>query len=187
MKRNLTMNATSAGRSLRVLVTSAMLFAVLIVTIVVISPSEALAAKSVRHGDAKDLFYTAGSAADLATVVYPPRGHAPAARPPYSTAIFTVIVTNNGPNTAANVAVTNTVAGASLAAITATPSTVSCSVSTGSCTEPQLQSGASITIKVFVHYKEFWHNMFFDDRATATSPTPDPNTANNSALGIYVI
>ena len=62
MKRSLTMNATSAGRSLRVLVTSAMLFAVLIVTIVVISPSEALAAKSVRHGDAKDLFYTTSGA-----------------------------------------------------------------------------------------------------------------------------
>ena len=62
MKRSLTMNATSTGCSLRVLVTSAMLFAVFIVTIVVISPSEALAAKSVRHGDAKDLFYTTSGA-----------------------------------------------------------------------------------------------------------------------------
>ena len=62
MRRSLVMDATSAGRSLRVLVTSAMLFAVLIVTIVVISPSEALAAKSVRHGDAKDLFYTTSGA-----------------------------------------------------------------------------------------------------------------------------
>ena len=61
MKRSLTMNATSAGRSLRVLVTSAMLFAVLTVTIVVISPSEALAAKSVRHG-ARRLFYTTSGA-----------------------------------------------------------------------------------------------------------------------------
>jgi hypothetical protein len=58
MKRSLTMDATSAGRSRRVLVTSAMLFAVLTVTNVLMSPSGALAATSVRHGDAKDLFYT---------------------------------------------------------------------------------------------------------------------------------
>ena len=57
MKRSQFMDATSAGRSLRVLVTSAMLFAVLAVTTVVISPSAALAAMSVRHGDAKELFY----------------------------------------------------------------------------------------------------------------------------------
>ena len=62
MKRSLVMDATSAGRSLRVLVTSAMLFAVLIVTNVVISPSEALATVSVRHGDATNLFYTTSGA-----------------------------------------------------------------------------------------------------------------------------
>jgi hypothetical protein len=62
MKRSLTMHATSAGRTLRVLVTSAMLFAVLTVTIVAISPSEVLATKSVGHGDAKNLFYTTSGA-----------------------------------------------------------------------------------------------------------------------------
>ena len=62
MKRSLTMEATSAGRSLRVLVTSAMLFAVLAVTNGVISPSEAWAAQSVRHGDAEQLFYTTSGA-----------------------------------------------------------------------------------------------------------------------------
>jgi hypothetical protein len=62
MKRRLIMDATSAGRRLRVLVSSAMLFAVLAVAIVVISPSEGLATKSVRHGDAKDLFYTTSGA-----------------------------------------------------------------------------------------------------------------------------
>ncbi|HEY1003591.1 MAG TPA: hypothetical protein VGD83_28510, partial [Streptosporangiaceae bacterium] len=62
MKRSLTMDATSAGRSLRVLVTSAMLLAVLIVTIVVVSPSEAWAAHSVRHGDAEQVFYTTSGA-----------------------------------------------------------------------------------------------------------------------------
>ena len=132
---------------------------------------------------------TTGSAADLATVVYPVRGSAPPNYPtrPYSTATFTVIVTNNGPHSAANVTVANTVGFASLAGITATPTTVSCSVSTGSCTDPQLAPGASITITVTVHYREFIHNMLFNDSATATSTTSDPNTANNSALGYYVI
>jgi hypothetical protein len=62
MKRSLTMESTSAGRSLRVLVTSAMLFAVLIITNATISPAEALAAHSVRHGDAEQLFYTTSGA-----------------------------------------------------------------------------------------------------------------------------
>ena len=62
MKRSLIIEATSAGRSLRVLVTSAMLSAVLIVTNVVVSPSAALAANSVRHGDAEQVFYTTSGA-----------------------------------------------------------------------------------------------------------------------------
>jgi hypothetical protein len=62
MKRSLTTAATSAARSLRVLATSAMLFAVLIVTIVVISPPDGLATKSVRYGHGKSLFYTTSGA-----------------------------------------------------------------------------------------------------------------------------
>jgi outer membrane protein assembly factor BamB len=62
MKRSLTMNATSAGRSLRVLVPPAMLVALLTITILAISPSEVLATKSVRQGDAKNLFYTTSGA-----------------------------------------------------------------------------------------------------------------------------
>jgi DNA-binding beta-propeller fold protein YncE len=65
MKRSLIMDADSAGRSLRVLVTPALLVAVLAVTIVAIvaiSPSEVLATKSVRHGDTKNLFYTTSGA-----------------------------------------------------------------------------------------------------------------------------
>ena len=42
--------------------TSAVLFAVLIVTIAVISPSEALAAHSARHGGAEQVFYTTSGA-----------------------------------------------------------------------------------------------------------------------------
>ena len=129
-----------------------------------------------------------GSAADLATVVYPVRGRVPPNYPrPFSIATFTVIVTNNGPGSAANVTVTDTVGFASLAGITATPTTVSCSVSSGTCTEPHLPPGASITITVTVHYRESLPNMLFNDSATATSTAPDPNPANNSAQGYYLI
>jgi hypothetical protein len=62
MKRSLITVATSARRSLRVLVTSAMMFAVLTVTNAGISPSAALAAMSVRHADATSLFYTTSGA-----------------------------------------------------------------------------------------------------------------------------
>jgi hypothetical protein len=62
MKRSQFMGAASAGRGLRVLVTSAMLFAVLAVTSVVISPSGALAAKSAWHDGATSLFYTTSGA-----------------------------------------------------------------------------------------------------------------------------
>jgi hypothetical protein len=62
MKRSVVMGATSAGRSLRVLVTAAMLCAVLAVMNVVIAPSGALATMSVRHGDAGQVFYTTSGA-----------------------------------------------------------------------------------------------------------------------------
>ena len=62
MKRSLIMDASSAGRSVRVLVTSAMLFAVLAVTNVGISPSAAWAATSARHDGATSLFYTTAGA-----------------------------------------------------------------------------------------------------------------------------
>jgi len=62
MKRSLAVDAASAGRSLRVLVISALLFAVLAVTNVALSPSGSLAAQSAGHGDAKGLFYTTSGA-----------------------------------------------------------------------------------------------------------------------------
>ena len=56
MKKSQFMGAATAGHSLRVLATSAMLFAVLAVTTAVISPSGALAAQSGRHGGAGQVF-----------------------------------------------------------------------------------------------------------------------------------
>jgi glucose/arabinose dehydrogenase len=62
MKRSQFMNATSARRSLRVLVTSATLVAVLAVTNAAISPSGALAATSAGHDGTTSLFYTTSGA-----------------------------------------------------------------------------------------------------------------------------
>ena len=62
MRRSLVMDATSAGRRLRVLVTSAMLCAVLMVASAAISPSGARAAVSAGQGDAGQVFYTTSGA-----------------------------------------------------------------------------------------------------------------------------
>ena len=62
MKRSLTVGGTSAGRGLRILVASAILFAVLAVINAVISPSGAVAATSDRHGGAGQVFYTTSGA-----------------------------------------------------------------------------------------------------------------------------
>src|SRR6516225_3968684 len=62
MKRTLIVDAASASRSLRVLVTSVMLFAVLAVTNTVIAPSGALAAPSAGPGEVRSVFYTTSGA-----------------------------------------------------------------------------------------------------------------------------
>ena len=62
MKRNLIMGAASAGRGLRVLVTSAMLFAALAVTGAGIAPSAASTANSAGQDGAASVFYTTSGA-----------------------------------------------------------------------------------------------------------------------------
>ena len=62
MKRSQFTGAASAGRSLRVLLASTMLSAVLAVTNGVISPPAALAATSAGHGGAEQVFYTTSGA-----------------------------------------------------------------------------------------------------------------------------
>jgi hypothetical protein len=62
MKRSLITGATSAGRGLRVLVASVMLFAALAVANAVISPAAAVAAMSAGHGGAASVFYTTSGA-----------------------------------------------------------------------------------------------------------------------------
>jgi hypothetical protein len=62
MTRSLVMGASSAGRSVRVLVISAMLFAVLAITNAGASPSAAWAAQSAWHDGATSVFYTTSGA-----------------------------------------------------------------------------------------------------------------------------
>ena len=62
MKRSLIMGAAPAGRSLRAVVTSAMLLGVLAVTSVALSPSSAVAANSAGHDGAASVFYTTSGA-----------------------------------------------------------------------------------------------------------------------------
>ena len=61
IKRSLAIDAALAGRSLRVLVASAVLFAVLAVTTVAISPSRALATESVGRGETSVFYTTSGA------------------------------------------------------------------------------------------------------------------------------
>src|SRR5690349_19520565 len=62
MNRSLIMDAAPASRSRRVLVTSALLFAVLAVTNAVIAPRAAWAANSAGHDGATSVFYTTSGA-----------------------------------------------------------------------------------------------------------------------------
>jgi hypothetical protein len=62
MKRSLIMAATAAGGSVRVLVTSAILFGAIAVANVGFSPSAALAATSAAQGGATSVFYTTSGA-----------------------------------------------------------------------------------------------------------------------------
>ena len=62
MKRRQFAGSARAGRGLRVLVTAAVLSAVLAVANAVLSPSGAVAAMSVRHGGAEQVFYTTSGA-----------------------------------------------------------------------------------------------------------------------------
>ena len=62
MKQSLIMGAASAGRGLRVLVTSAMLFAALAVTGAGIAPSAASTANSAGQDGAASVFYTTSGA-----------------------------------------------------------------------------------------------------------------------------
>ena len=101
---------------------------------------------------------------------------------------FGVTVTNNGPDAASGVTVSETWYGASTFLIGggSAPAGAACTLpprgghGSVTCTTPSLAPGASMSVGLTLHVLGI-HNMTVTGSATATSATPDPNTANNSA------
>jgi uncharacterized repeat protein (TIGR01451 family) len=102
---------------------------------------------------------------------------------------YRITVTNNGPNTANAVVMSNswwsgwtsflTVSGSA-------PGGVSCPIPavgshTVTCSTATLTPGASMSIALTIHVRALLHNQLVVDSATATSQTPEPNLANNTA------
>jgi hypothetical protein len=101
---------------------------------------------------------------------------------------FAIAATNEGPDTAQSVAVSDnwTAFSTFLGVSASAPSGAICTAppvgsrGTVTCATPSLTHGASITVAVTVRVKGF-PNQLLQDTATATSATPDPDTANNTA------
>jgi len=112
--------------------------------------------------------------ADLATTMSPTRGFTN-----YGNRVsFTATVTNEGPNTAQNVVVTDSFFTASFVSV----SGPGCTPPPITCTTASLAPGHSITITVGLVVRAI-HNQLMGNSATATSSTYDPNTSNNTAGG----
>jgi Domain of unknown function DUF11 len=115
---------------------------------------------------------------------------------------YTMTVTNNGPDSASNVVLTDHTpwypwslhpttfhcVGSGTAWCGPLSSGVLCthpaggSPGTVTCTTTaSLPRGASMTITLVVQVGFYWHSQLICDTATATSSTFDPNTANNTA------
>lgn len=112
---------------------------------------------------------TSTSEADLATTMTGP---------------FSATVTNNGPDSAVNVVVTDSLFNAAFTGVTASaPSGASCSTQPPAvCTTGSLAPGAVMTMTVFVVREcRFGVSQAIGSTATATSSTPDPNPSNNTA------
>ncbi|MCM3779780.1 DUF7507 domain-containing protein [Microbacterium hydrocarbonoxydans] len=97
-------------------------------------------------------------------------------------ATFTIGVTNNGPQTATGVTVTDQIP-AGLTAVQATPSSGACTVTgTVSCTLPDLAVGAGATITVTGTVSpSFTPGSALTNTATVTGSRFDPVPANNTA------
>lgn len=95
-----------------------------------------------------------------------------------STLTYTIVVTNNGPDTATGVTVTDTLPGG-VTFGSATPTQGSCSgTSTVTCTIGTMTNGASVTITIMVTPNA---TGTLNNTASVTSPTNDPNLGNNSS------
>jgi uncharacterized repeat protein (TIGR01451 family) len=130
----------------------------------------------------------ASPSADLATTISGSPPHA------FGYVYYRITVTNNGPDTAYQVVITDTTPARSTfycgsgtsAACGPAPSGVTCTRPAGStgtltCKTASLRPNASVTVWMGVKLGFFWHNQAFGDAATASSATPDPNPSNNTA------
>jgi hypothetical protein len=99
--------------------------------------------------------------------------------------VFTITVTNQGPDTAQNVAMSDATI---FQGVTATaPAGVSCTtppyntLGTTTCTTPSLERGQVMTISLRGKAFVFPNQCETGNLARATSATPDPNLNNNTA------
>jgi uncharacterized repeat protein (TIGR01451 family) len=107
---------------------------------------------------------------------------------------YRITVTNQGPAYAQTVIVSDSWWGGFMTTFYSVsgsaPSGVLCttppvgSYGTVTCTTGSLAPGASVAIALTIHVRAVLHNQLLDDTATATSPTFDPNTANNTARAV---
>lgn len=93
---------------------------------------------------------------------------------------YTITATNNGPESAASVVVTDTLAG-NVTFVSATPSTGSYNSGTGEWTIGTLASGANATLTLVVTADS---GASVTNTATIEATNDDPNTSNNSSTTI---
>ncbi|GAB3935076.1 hypothetical protein GCM10029976_044920 [Kribbella albertanoniae] len=92
---------------------------------------------------------------------------------------YTIVAKNNGPSTAKDVAVTDTLPGG-VELVSAKPAQGTCS-GTLACTLGDIPSGSSVAITVVVKVPEASTATSLTNVATGTSSTSDPNPNNNTA------
>lgn len=135
---------------------------------------------------------SANNAASAATTVKPPptadlviaKTDAPDPVTLGGNVTYTITVTNNGPDPAAETTVSDTLpAGVTL--VSATTSQGTCSgTTTVSCSLGSLASGATATVTLIVETVE---GGTLSNTATVSASTADPNTANNSATTVTTV
>jgi uncharacterized repeat protein (TIGR01451 family) len=116
-----------------------------------------------------------GQRADLSLVKAGPSGRQPTGR----NMTYTLSVTNNGPDAAANVVVTDTLP-ASVTFVSATPSQGSCGQAAGvvTCNLGTLGNGATATISIVVRPTQAG---IITNTAVVSTSTPDPDAANDTS------
>jgi uncharacterized repeat protein (TIGR01451 family) len=125
--------------------------------------------------------------ADLSTTMQPTSGITiPGGEP-----VFTATITNDGPDDAVSVIVTDGISflwSARLTSVSASaPSGASCTTAgvdgPATCTTGSLPPGGVMTIKLRLRVTGFIHGWVVGSHATATSSVYDPNPGNNAASG----